>query len=40
MDLSTAEAICIYCSALVIICMSLSFLFVGIGFLVDHIKKK
>jgi len=40
MDLNTAETICIYCAAIVIVCMSLSFLFVGISFLVNHIKKK
>jgi len=40
MYLSTAETICIYCAALVIVCMSLSFLFIGISFFIDHIKKK
>jgi len=38
MDLNTAETICIYCAALVIICMSLGFLFVGIEFLIERIK--
>jgi len=39
MDLNTAETICIYCAAIVIVCMSLSFLLAGISFLVDHIKR-
>lgn len=38
MYLNTAETICICCAATVIICMSLCFLFVGVGFLTERIK--